>query len=114
MATVVFACEEAALARVPKDHLDAYYHAVVLPAKRQLDIEYMARATFLSDLKLLVNSVLRRWDDTALKSFLLAAAVECDDRMIPFRVSDLPRVSGRRPIPISANQPAKAGEASSF
>ena len=112
MATLVFRVRGAALARVPNDHLDAYYYAVVLPAKRQLDIEYMARATFLSDLKLLVNSVLRRWEDTALKSSLLAAAVECEDRMTPFRVSDLPRVSGRKPIPISANQPVKAEQAS--
>ena len=59
-----------------KDDLDAYYRAVVLPAKRQLDIEYMARAAFLSDLKLLVDGVSRRWNDTALKSFLLAAAGE--------------------------------------
>ncbi len=67
MATIVFACEERILARVAKEHLEAYIHAVVLPAKRQLDAEYMARATFLSDLRLLVNTLLRRWDTAALK-----------------------------------------------
>jgi lipopolysaccharide/colanic/teichoic acid biosynthesis glycosyltransferase len=112
MATIVFACEEATLARVPKDHLDAYYYAVVLPAKRQLDIEYMARATFLSDLKLLVNSVLHRWDDTALESSLLAAALEYENGMTPSRVSDPPRISGRKPLPISANQQAEVEQAS--
>ena len=67
MATIVFACEERILARVAKEHLNAYIHAVVLPAKQQLDAEYMARATFLSDLRLLVNTLLRRWNTAALE-----------------------------------------------
>jgi lipopolysaccharide/colanic/teichoic acid biosynthesis glycosyltransferase len=67
MATIVFAREEKILARVAKEHLNAYIHAVVLPVKRQLDAEYMARATFLSDLSLLVNTLLRRWDTAALE-----------------------------------------------
>lgn len=64
-ATIAFAREETILERVPKHSLDAYYHKVVLPTKRTMDAEYMARATFLSDLKLIANSVLRRWDSTA-------------------------------------------------
>jgi len=67
MATTVFAREERILARVAKEHLNAYIHAVVLPVKRQLDAEYMARATFLSDLRLLGNTLLRRWDTVALE-----------------------------------------------
>jgi lipopolysaccharide/colanic/teichoic acid biosynthesis glycosyltransferase len=59
-ATIAFAHEAIVLARVPKHHLDDYYREVVLPAKHQLDVEYMARATFLSDLELLVNTMLRR------------------------------------------------------
>ena len=35
---------------------------MVLPTKRKIDAEYMAQATFTSDLKLIVDSVLRRWD----------------------------------------------------
>jgi lipopolysaccharide/colanic/teichoic acid biosynthesis glycosyltransferase len=70
MATIVFASEGRFLARVAKEHLSAYIHAVVLPAKRQMDAEYMARATFLSDLRLLVNSVLRRWDTSGLEKIL--------------------------------------------
>ncbi|HUA98496.1 MAG TPA: sugar transferase [Terracidiphilus sp.] len=66
-ATFVFAREEMLLDRVPKHNLLAYYHDVVLPAKRRIDSEYMARATFASDLKLIVDSVLRRWDDEALE-----------------------------------------------
>jgi len=61
-ATIAFAREETTLDRVPQHRLEAYYRAVVLPAKRQLDAEYMARATFFSDLKLILNSVFRRWD----------------------------------------------------
>ena len=63
--------------------MDAYYHAVVLPTKRRLDAEYMARATFFSDLRLLVNSVLRRWDASALDEFIIAAAFEVDRSAIP-------------------------------
>ena len=66
-ATIVFALEESVLDHIPKHHLETYYHKVVLPAKRHLDAEYMAHATFLSDLKLIVNSVLRRWDPRSWK-----------------------------------------------
>jgi hypothetical protein len=41
-----------------------------------LDAEYMARATFGSDLRLLVNSVLRRWDTAALDEFIVATALD--------------------------------------
>jgi lipopolysaccharide/colanic/teichoic acid biosynthesis glycosyltransferase len=67
-ATIAFAGEEAVLDRVPRHQLQSYYHSVVLPAKRKLDAEYMARATFLSDLRLIVNSVLRRWDGSFMEA----------------------------------------------
>lgn len=67
-ATVAFALEEKFLASVPKNMLDHYYHSVVLPAKLQLDIDYMAEATFASDFKLLWTSVLRRWDNSIWQS----------------------------------------------
>jgi lipopolysaccharide/colanic/teichoic acid biosynthesis glycosyltransferase len=81
-ATNAFAREEAILNHVPKEHLDAYYHKVVLPAKRRLDVEYMTRATFRSDFKLLVNSVLRRWNTSAMESALDAAAYEAEYRAL--------------------------------
>ena len=40
----------------------------MLPKKLQLDIEYMSTATLGSDLRLLVKSVLRRWDDSVWRS----------------------------------------------
>jgi lipopolysaccharide/colanic/teichoic acid biosynthesis glycosyltransferase len=109
MATTVFASEEAAFARVPKDYLDAFYHTVVLPAKWKLDVEYMAQATFVSDLKLLVNTVLRRWDNSVLESYLRAAGVECPDEISPSRVPDPARIVVCKPISQSTNHPAEEG-----
>ncbi len=74
LATIVFANEEMVFARIPKDRLSDYYHWVVLPAKRQLDNAYMSRATFITDFRLLVDSVLRRWDRTTLTKFIAATA----------------------------------------
>lgn len=69
-ATVVFAREEVTLANIPIAQLDTYYHGVVLPLKQILDDDYMATATFRSDLKLLVHSVFRRWEDLKLSDLL--------------------------------------------
>jgi len=71
LATILFADEEVVLARVPPDQLDAFYLTVVLPVKGQLDAQYMTRATVVSDLQILVKSVLRRWDNTALKALIV-------------------------------------------
>jgi lipopolysaccharide/colanic/teichoic acid biosynthesis glycosyltransferase len=75
-ATVAFACEDAILDEVPQHSLQSYYHGVVLPAKHKLDAEYMARATFLSDLKLVAQSVLRRWDHSITRRLLDTVAHE--------------------------------------
>jgi lipopolysaccharide/colanic/teichoic acid biosynthesis glycosyltransferase len=80
-ATITFADEETLLARVSKHHLDLWYQSVVLPAKSRLDSEYMERATFLSDLKLIVRSVLRRWDSSAIEGLFSKGALETEDRM---------------------------------
>lgn len=69
-ATIAFAREETLLDRVPEHDLEDYYHRVILPTKRRLDEEYMARATFFSDLKLIVNSILRRWDELIAERLL--------------------------------------------
>jgi len=69
-ATLVFAREGAALNQVPKHLLQEYHHAVVLPAKRRLDSEYMARTTFFCDFKLIFNNVMRQWDMAALESLI--------------------------------------------
>lgn len=82
-ATIAFAREEAVLDRVPRHYLEAYYHEVVLPAKRRLDAEYMARASFFSDLKIIVNSVLRRWDNSMMEGLLHKAFKPVDKVVIP-------------------------------
>jgi lipopolysaccharide/colanic/teichoic acid biosynthesis glycosyltransferase len=68
-ATLVFAREEMALAGVPQGEVDAYYQAVLKPMKLKLDAEYMGQAAFLSDLKIILKSVFRDWDDLALSEF---------------------------------------------
>lgn len=82
-ATFAFAREEAMLDRIPRHSLEAYYYSVVLPAKRMLDAEYMARATFFSDLKLIVNSVLRRWDTSTAEELLSRAFKPADHWIVP-------------------------------
>jgi lipopolysaccharide/colanic/teichoic acid biosynthesis glycosyltransferase len=69
-ATLLFAREERVLASVRVESMDGFYHSVILPAKHQIDQEYMTRATFLSDLKLIVNTALRRWDSSAICELL--------------------------------------------
>lgn len=74
-ATVAFAQEESELASLPQGQLEKIYHMLVLPAKHNMDVEYMAKATFSSDLKLIFNSVVRRWDCSFLRKFADPASV---------------------------------------
>jgi lipopolysaccharide/colanic/teichoic acid biosynthesis glycosyltransferase len=71
-ASLVFAREEILLAGIPRRELDTYYARRVIPVKQQLDDEYMARATFLSDLKLIFLSIFRVWFAADRVSPLLA------------------------------------------
>ncbi len=85
-ATIAFAREESILDRVPKHLLESFYHSVVLPAKQQLDEDYMASATFLSDFKLIVDSVLRRWDDSIIEGLFESwARQHLDTIVVPSR-----------------------------
>jgi lipopolysaccharide/colanic/teichoic acid biosynthesis glycosyltransferase len=79
-ATIAFAREEMVLTRVPEHYLDTYYHTTVLPAKHRLDAEYTARATFLSDLKLILDSVFHRWDSSVMYSLLRTEQFEAESR----------------------------------
>lgn len=69
-ATLAFAREEQALDRVPPELLDEFYNNVVLPVKRQIDAEYMGRATFRSDLAMICNSLFGRWDSVRMRAAL--------------------------------------------
>jgi hypothetical protein len=57
----VFAREEFLLAGIPSHQRNGYYADRVLPLKRRLDEAYMSRATFASDLRLLVLTIMRVW-----------------------------------------------------
>ncbi len=81
-ATIAFAREEQILARLPHDCVDEYYHSIILPAKLRLDREYMARATFLTDLKLIVDTISRRWDCSEIYELLDLQPAEMQRRTL--------------------------------
>lgn len=89
-ATLAFAREEAVLDRVPLDRLQECYHSVVLPAKQRIDADYMGRATFLSDVKLLADTVLRRWDNSLMEALL---RTEIPDTGVRIRLSQVTEAS---------------------
>jgi lipopolysaccharide/colanic/teichoic acid biosynthesis glycosyltransferase len=76
-ATLAFAAEEREMARIPHAILNDFYHDVVLPEKNRLDAEYMAKATFTSDVILLVNSLLRRWDNSVWRQIPDYESLSC-------------------------------------
>jgi lipopolysaccharide/colanic/teichoic acid biosynthesis glycosyltransferase len=55
-ATLAFRQEEEVLASVPKHELDSFYHEVIKPSKAWIDMDYISRATFRSDLRLLSDT----------------------------------------------------------
>jgi len=71
----------------------------------------MARATFLSDLKLIVDSILRRWDSSFMEELLDTEAFEAEDSTMLSRASHPEVVSSRVPITASVDQPASAEQA---
>jgi lipopolysaccharide/colanic/teichoic acid biosynthesis glycosyltransferase len=81
-ATIAFAREEQLLARLPMDRLEDFYFHRILPLKHNLDAEYMARATFASDLKLLMDSVLHRWDTSVLEELLRESTSRQSDESV--------------------------------
>jgi lipopolysaccharide/colanic/teichoic acid biosynthesis glycosyltransferase len=112
MATTVFAREEQIFACIPKEKLEEYFHSFVLPAKRQLDVEYMACATFKSDFRLLVNSVLRRWDTAALEEFVVSTAFRMKRDAAPHESRNIMRTVRRMPMPLRAEHPVNVEEVS--
>ena len=102
VATIAFAREADILARIPRERLDSYYREVVLPAKREMDVEYLAQATFFSDLGLLIKTALRRWDPTVAEAFLAAAAFEFASRNPQSRMPAPSSAAVRMPMPIHA------------
>ncbi|HTX42380.1 MAG TPA: sugar transferase [Acidobacteriaceae bacterium] len=56
-ATLAFRNEEEFLAGIPEVEVEAFYEMFVKPAKAQLDFDYMRRATFLSDIAILSQTL---------------------------------------------------------
>ena len=56
-ASVSFRNEEELLAGIPAEKLQEFYVEVILPHKAELDLEYAARASFLSDCGVLVRTL---------------------------------------------------------
>jgi lipopolysaccharide/colanic/teichoic acid biosynthesis glycosyltransferase len=94
-ATIAFALEEEVLDRIPMHCLESCYHTVVLPAKCRMDAEYMARATFLSDLKIILDSVLRRWDSSIIEELLSTGIFKAEDRILIVRTSNPEAIATR-------------------
>jgi lipopolysaccharide/colanic/teichoic acid biosynthesis glycosyltransferase len=115
-ATVAFAREEVILADIPAELLDDYYRHVVLPAKHQIDAEYLAQATFFSDLGLLINTALRRWNTTVAETFLAAAAFErmSGDPQLRMMKRFAPVMKAPAPAPAKATHVAVAEQASAL
>jgi len=88
-ATIAFAREEEVMAALPVNYLGLYYHSIVLPAKLHLDTEYMSRATFLSDLKLIVDTALRRWDSSVIEELFDLETIESNESFVLEGVSSL-------------------------
>ena len=55
-ATLAFRCEEELLQDIPDHELEVYNCSTIIPLKRKLDWDYMAQATFGSDLALLYET----------------------------------------------------------
>jgi lipopolysaccharide/colanic/teichoic acid biosynthesis glycosyltransferase len=83
-ATIVFAREEVLLAAIPEDRLEEYFRAILLPLKNGLDASYMAKATFHSDLRLLLCTAIRRWDRPEIAGLLSIAQNTSDERIRTF------------------------------
>jgi len=57
-ATLAFRHEEDLLSHVHPAQLDDFYDRFIRPAKEKIDLEYMARATFVSDLRMIKSTLL--------------------------------------------------------
>jgi lipopolysaccharide/colanic/teichoic acid biosynthesis glycosyltransferase len=113
-ATITFALEEAILERVPKHHLESFYHSVVLPAKHRLDADYMAHATFLSDFKIIIDSVFRRWDCSIMEQLLNDWALEQAETMVFPTLCDAETTYLHPAILPQMDRPAPSGQSRAF
>jgi lipopolysaccharide/colanic/teichoic acid biosynthesis glycosyltransferase len=70
-ATLAFAREEIILQGIASTELEEYFQKTILSWKRDLDADYLRRATLWSDLWILINTVIGRWEGYALNALPL-------------------------------------------
>lgn len=80
-ATLAFRREEEMLHHIPLHELERFYSANIRPVKHQIDSEYMARATFGSDLLVLVQTVTSCLHPIRMQ--LASARHESPDSLVP-------------------------------
>jgi lipopolysaccharide/colanic/teichoic acid biosynthesis glycosyltransferase len=105
-ATIAFAREEQVLAHLPHGDVDGYYHSIILPAKLQMDRMYTAQSTFISDLKIIANTLLRRWDATIMCQLLKVDPIETRKRNSRF----IPRTSAATAVAITSDESLVTGD----
>lgn len=101
-ATLAFAKEESYLSRLPQARLDHFYQEVILPAKQRLDQEYAAKATFVSDLKLLFKTLSRQWDLSVMESLLTDSSAQ--DGTLSIRSKSTQLSATMRPVLITSDR----------
>ena len=99
-ATIAFAREEQILARLPHNHLDGYYYSIILPAKLRLDREYTAQATFQTDLKLIAETILRRWDSSVICKLLDLQPPEAQGKVSASKASSPLAIANSVPVTV--------------
>jgi lipopolysaccharide/colanic/teichoic acid biosynthesis glycosyltransferase len=88
-ASLAFRCEEEILSLVHPSQLDFYYHGRIKPLKARIDVRYMCRATFLSDMRLIAATFLT----CVAPARVPAAFRDGSSRVIAFRAQAM--VEGR-------------------
>lgn len=113
-ATLAFRHEEQMLLEVPSQELDHFYESVVKPIKADLDVCYMERATFVSDVRVLAHTMVRCLKSSVdgrreLQELLRRYAPEHIDRLAPPR-SVAPVISLRSPALVTELSDEFAGD----
>jgi lipopolysaccharide/colanic/teichoic acid biosynthesis glycosyltransferase len=99
VATLAFRNEEDLLSAVPQDQLEVFYETFVKPAKAQLDLDYMRKATLGSDLKILwrtASACLFSSEGSLAESAAMISHYEEAARMVGTKLSP---ASAKHPIP---------------
>ena len=73
-----------------------------MPAKQRLDQEYAAKATFLSDLKLLFKTLSRQWDLSIMESLLTDSSEQ--DGTLSIRSKGTQLSATMRPVLITSDR----------